>query len=173
VRLQVAPEIVSFDDLVHGAQSFDVAADVGDFVLQRADGVAAYQLAVAIDDARMGMTHVIRGDDLLSSTPRQILVLRAIGASSPLYGHVPLLLGEDGHRLAKRGGSLTLQALRANGVSPEALTGFLARTAGLGEGSPVRAHELIPDFDIRRLPTSPTKVTERDLALLARGRSPQ
>jgi glutamyl-tRNA synthetase len=173
VRFRVPPGAVSFTDLVHGEQTFDVGAEVGDFVLRRADGVAAYQLAVAVDDARMGITHVIRGDDLLSSTPRQLLILGALDAPAPTYGHVPLLLGEDGHRLAKRGGALTLQALRARGVSPQAIIGFLAHTAGLGDGHAVSASELVPQFDLRRLATAPATVTERALGILAEATGPQ
>ncbi len=166
VRLRVDEGRVAFDDLVHGPQSFDVAAETGDFVIQRADGVAAYQLAVALDDVSMGITRVVRGDDLLASTPRQILVDRALGLTPPSYGHLPLLLGEDGHRLAKRGGALTLQALRVRGARPEKIVGLLARSAGLAVDGAVHAHELVRAFRLDQIAIEPRTITENDLANL-------
>ncbi len=166
VRLRVEPGEVSFDDLVHGPQRFDVSAAVGDVVLQRADGVAAYQLAVAMDDAAMCVTRVVRGDDLLSSTPRQLLVYRALGLTPPEFAHVPLLVGEDGHRLAKRGGDLSLAALRARGVSAEQIVGFLAATLGLSDGRPVRSAELVRGFSLAALPRTPAVVKSQDIAAL-------
>jgi glutamyl-tRNA synthetase len=165
-RLVVGPGSAPFLDLLHGPQSFDVAAAVGDFIVARADGVAAYQLAVMLDDALMGVTRVMRGDDLLASTPRQLLVARALGLTPPAYGHVPLMLGEDGHRLAKRGGALSLQALRAAGVRPEAVVGFLARSAGLEIPGPVSARELVRGFSLDRLSRRPAVVTGRDIEAL-------
>ena len=166
VRLKVEPGLVAFDDLVAGPQAFDVSASAGDFVIQRADGVAAYQLAVAVDDAAMAITHVVRGDDLLASTPRQLLVYRALELPAPAFGHVPLVVGAEGERLAKRGGGLTLEALRARGVAPERVVGFLARSAGLGEGEALAAGELVSGFRIDRLLRAPARVTEDDLAAL-------
>jgi glutamyl-tRNA synthetase len=168
VRLRVDPAAVAFTDLVHGPVAFDVGATVGDFVIRRMDGVAAYQLAVAYDDSVQGITHVLRGDDLLPSAPRQLLVLRALGLRAPTYAHVPLLVGADGHRLAKRSGSLTLQFLRHRSISPEAVLGLLARTAGLGDGSPVSLDELRGAWSLEHLPRSPAVLTEAALeALLA------
>lgn len=167
LRLRVEAGVSTFDDLIHGPRSYDISQEVGDFVIRRADGVAAYQLAVAVDDALMQMTRVVRADDLLSSTPRQLLVMRALGFDPPRYGHVPLLVGEDGHRLAKRGGALTLQALRAQGVSPEAIVGFLAQTFGMGDGRPVAARELVQGFRLNAIPREPTVVREADIAQLA------
>ncbi|MFM2152391.1 MAG: hypothetical protein RL199_826 [Pseudomonadota bacterium] len=166
VRLVVETGSLAFDDLVHGRKTFDVAASVGDFIVSRADGVAAYQLAVVLDDALMGVTRVVRGDDLLSSAPRQLMVARALGISEPAYGHVPLLVGEDGHRLAKRGGALSLQALRAQGVRPETVVGFLARTAGFAVDEPLTARSLVAGFSLGRLSREPSVVTERDIAAL-------
>ncbi len=165
VRLRVDAGSVSFVDRVAGAQSFDVAA-AGDFVMQRADGVAAYQLAVAVDDAAMGITRVVRGDDLLSSTPRQLLVYRALGLPPPEFAHVPLLVGADGQRLAKRGGALALGALRARGVRPERLVGWLAATAGVGDGQAAQPGELVAGFRIDRVVREPAVVTESALAEL-------
>jgi glutamyl-tRNA synthetase len=166
VRLRVEPGLVTFRDLVAGEQAFDVAEASGDVVIARADGVAAYQLAVAVDDAAMRMSHVLRGDDLLPSTPRQLLVYRALGLETPAFAHVPLMVGEDGHRLAKRGGALTLEALRERGVRPETVVGFLAATAGLGDGGPVRAAELVAGFALSKVARTPSVVTGRDIARL-------
>lgn len=166
IRLRVEPGEVCFDDLFAGAQRFDVSEAVGDFVIRRVDGVASYQLAVALDDSLMKMTRVVRGDDLLSSTPRQILVLRALGLPLPTYAHIPLLVGEDGHRLAKRGGSLTLRALRERGVSAERVVGLLARSAGLDTPTEVRAEELVSGFSLTRVSRSPTVLTEAEVDAL-------
>lgn len=102
IRLRVAPaSVVSFDDTLRGPQRQDVHAVVGDFVLRRADGCWAYQMAVVVDDAAQGITEVVRGADLLDSTARQILLQRALGLPTPTYTHLPLLLGTDGRKLSK------------------------------------------------------------------------
>jgi glutamyl-Q tRNA(Asp) synthetase len=101
-RLAVPPGLVSFDDRVVGAIAQDVATDVGDFVIRRVDGFTAYQLAVVVDDAHQGITDVVRGADLLWSTPRQIILQRLLGYSTPRYAHVPLVYDADGHKLSKR-----------------------------------------------------------------------
>ena len=154
VRLRVEPEVVSFVDAVHGAQADDVAATIGDFVIRRADGVTAYQLAVVVDDAAMAITDVLRGDDLLGSTGRQLLLYRALGLVAPRFAHVPLVLGADGARLAKRHGAATL-ADRDEPVS--ATLALLAHSLGLARGRDrVRAaHELLGEFDPARLPSEP------------------
>jgi glutamyl-tRNA synthetase len=148
LRFRVPEGAVSFDDGLCGRVDHDVSAVVGDFVVKRADGAYAYQLAAAVDDARMGMTHVLRGDDLLLSTPRQILIQNALGLRAPRYFHVPLLLSPDGRKLAKRNGDETLSALRARGVSPGRLISALARSCGFA--SPLEAHprELVASFDL-------------------------
>jgi len=145
-------------DLLHGAFVQDVAREVGDFVVLRNDGVPSYQLAVVVDDADTGITHVLRGDDLLGSTPRQIQLCEALGLPVPVYAHVPLLLGPDGKRLAKRAGTPSLADLRDRGVPPERLVGLLAGWAGLGDGHPVGLRDLIPRFALDRLPRAPIAV---------------
>ena len=157
-RFRVEPGATAFEDLVHGPTAQDVAAAVGDFVVMRADGVASYQLAVVVDDAAQGVTHVLRADDLLSSTPRQILLGRALGLPVPRYAHVPLVLGPDGKRLAKRDGRWTVHGLRAAGVAPEAVVGALAASCGLGDGSPLTARALVKDFSLERLPRQPSSI---------------
>jgi glutamyl-tRNA synthetase len=166
IRLRVEPGEVAFTDLVAGPQAFDVGTTVGDFVIRRADGVAAYQLAVAYDDSDLGMTRVVRGGDLLASTSRQLLVYRALGLVPPAFAHVPLMMGEDGHRLAKRGGALSVAELRAKGVTPERLVGFLSRTAGIGDGAPVSARALVDGFALDRIARAPAVVTTRDIEAL-------
>ena len=152
LRFIVPPGEIAFDDLLHGTRAYSPAAETGDFVVRRKDGVAAYQLAVVVDDAAMGITHVVRGDDLLSSTPRQLLVYRALGLTPPAWIHVPLMLGPDGERLSKRHGAVTLREHRESGVRPAALVGRLAATVGLAEdGEEVMPEELIARFSLERL----------------------
>lgn len=153
LRLAVQPGVISFDDLHAGYISQDIAKEIGDFVVRRSDGVHAYQLAVVVDDAAMGITHVLRGDDLLNSTPRQLLLYRLLGLIAPKFTHVPLLVDLDGHRLSKRQQALSIAALRANGVKAEAIIGYLAFKAQLlDKYQPVKATELIGSFDITKLP---------------------
>ncbi|MGZ6036431.1 MAG: tRNA glutamyl-Q(34) synthetase GluQRS, partial [Myxococcaceae bacterium] len=147
-----------FRDRVHGTFVQDVAAEVGDFVVLRNDGVPSYQLAVVVDDAATGITRVLRGDDLLASTPRQIQLCEALGLPVPAYAHVPLLLGPDGKRLAKRAGTPSLGELRDRAVPRERLIGLLAGWAGLADGGPVSVEELVPGFTLDRLPRQPIPV---------------
>lgn len=120
-RFRVEPGIVPWTDRRLGAQAQDVAAEVGDFVLKRADGLFAYQLGVVVDDADQGITHVVRGEDLADNTPRQILLQRALGVPTPVYLHTPLVLGPNGEKLSKQNGAAPLElsdplaALRAAG----------------------------------------------------------
>lgn len=157
-RFRVEPGVERFEDAVHGAVSQDVAAEVGDFVIRRIDGVASYQLAVVVDDALAGITHVLRGEDLLSSTARQLQLQRALGYPRPEYAHVPLLMQADGKRLAKREGASTVAGLRALGRSPEQVLGQLAAWSGLGEGAPVSARELVQGFSLAQVKRGPTVV---------------
>jgi glutamyl-tRNA synthetase len=121
---------------------------VGDFVLRRSDGVASYQLAVVVDDIASGVTDVLRGDDLLGSTPRQLLLYAALGAPPPRYAHVPLLLSETGERLAKRAGGTTVQEHRERGVDPSALVSWLARSVGLACGGTATPASLLDGFSL-------------------------
>jgi glutamyl-tRNA synthetase len=163
LRFRVTRGSECFLDAVHGPVSQDVEAVVGDFVVRRNDGVASYQLAVVVDDADLQVTHVLRGEDLLASTPRQLQLARALGLSVPRYAHVPLLLGPDGKRLAKRNGPPSLSELRQRGVPPERLLGLLAGWAGLGDGVPVSLPELLAAFSLARLPHSAVRLTTKDV----------
>jgi glutamyl-tRNA synthetase len=144
IRLRVPQgAIVRFDDAICGSVEEDVGRSAGDFVLRRGDGVFAYQLVVAIDDAEMGVSHVVRADDLLGSTARQMLLMRLLGhTSAPTYAHVPLVLATEGERLAKRTRGATVRELAEQGVRPEAIVGELAR--GLGLVPPERQGSLSP-----------------------------
>jgi glutamyl-tRNA synthetase len=127
VRFRVPPgREVAFTDLVRGPQAI-ATAEIGDFVICRADGVAAFLFANALDDALMGVTRVLRGEDHLANTPRQILLLEALGLTAPDYGHLALITGPDGRPLAKREGGASLRALRETGYRPEAVVNHLAR----------------------------------------------
>lgn len=149
VRFQVSAGQVRFRDLFAGPQEFSAQAQLGHFVIRRADGLYAYQLAVTVDDAAMGITEVVRGADLLPSTAAQLLLYRALGLTPPAFAHVPLLLDAAGGRLAKRRGSLTLHELKRAGVSPEAVVGQLAASLGLvPAGATVSPRELLPDFNL-------------------------
>jgi glutamyl-tRNA synthetase len=135
---------VSFVDGVLGEIESDVGATCGDFVLRRGDGLFAYHLAVVVDDLAMGITDVVRGADLLSSTARQILLMRLLGARDvPRYAHVPLVLAADGARLAKRDPHAIVRELRAEGVAPEAILGALAHGLGISDdASPANARDI-------------------------------
>jgi glutamyl-tRNA synthetase len=131
LRFRVEPGTVSFTDRVFGRQSEDPAETVGDFVLQRRDGLFAYQLAVVVDDLAMGISEVVRGADLLASTARQIRLIQALGGEVPDYAHVPLVVNAASEKLSKRDHGLTLGELRAAGVEPTVLLGTLAWSLGL------------------------------------------
>ena len=151
-RVEVPEETASFVDRIQGPFSQNLARECGDFILRRSDGVYAYQLAVVVDDAAMGVTQVVRGSDLLDSTPRQLWLQEELGLPHPEYGHVPLLLAPDGRRLAKRNRDQELGALQNQYTAPE-LVGRLAHLAGLiPEPAPVTPAELVPLFSWEKLP---------------------
>jgi glutamyl-tRNA synthetase len=131
LRARVPSEVVSYEDAIAGPVSQRLDRDVGDFVLRRGDGAFAYQLAVVVDDLSMSVTDVVRGADLVPSTPRQIWIARALGGRPPRYAHVPLVVGPGGSRLEKRTRGATIRELREGGVSPEKIIGTLAHGLGL------------------------------------------
>ena len=149
---------VAFDDGVYGRVVYPPGAG-GDFVVRRADGIFAYQLAVVADDADMGVTHVLRGADLLDSTPRQLWLYEALGRTPPSFAHVPLLCDDTGERLSKRQKSLAAAALREGGMPAEALVGALAWSAGLiDRPEPLRPVDLIDAFSLTKLPRAPVRL---------------
>ena len=153
LRLRAAGVHVAFTDRLLG----DRSGVVDDFVVRRGDGTPAYNLAVVVDDALQGVGQVVRGSDLVDSTPRQLLLAELLGLKAPTYAHVPLVLGPDGARLAKRHGAVTLADRERLGETPEDVVAWMARSVGLADGNEqVSAEELIQRFDPSRLPTEPT-----------------
>lgn len=155
LRFRLAEPSPGFEDAVHGWSGPGLTG--GDFVVRRADGLHAYQLAVVVDDAAMAITEVVRGDDLLTSTPRQIALYRALELPEPAWLHVPLVLGPDGRRLSKRHGAVTIADYREAGWSPERVLGMLAASLDLAPSNAERAAvDLIGTFDPARIPRDPT-----------------
>ena len=151
-RVQVPDEEIAFTDGHLGRYAENLARDCGDFYLRRADGVFAYQLAVVVDDALMGVTEVVRGSDLLSSTPRQLWLYRELGLTAPQFYHLPLLLAPDGRRLSKRDGDQSLENLRAR-YTPQEIIGKLAYVCGLQDTpAPASPQELVPGFSWDKVP---------------------
>lgn len=153
LRLRADGRAIRFRDELAG----EVAGVVDDVVLRRNDGVPAYNLAVVVDDAAQGVTQVVRGDDLLSSTPRQILLQELLGYERPAYLHVPLVVDEEGRRLAKRAGlPLTLAELTESGVAADAVRDWIATSLGMALAGPHATFGgLVSQFDPRRIPTGP------------------
>jgi glutamyl-tRNA synthetase len=169
-RFRVPDEPVEWVDLVLGEQRLDLRRLGGDFVVARSGVGPSYQLAVVHDDATMGVTEVIRGDDLVPSTPRQILLYRALGWKQPDFGHVPLAVAPDGRRLAKRDGSIKLATLRAAGVDPRSLVGWIARSCGLvDEIVDAPPSVWIDQFKLSALPLETWVVRPEAVAELVRG----
>ena len=153
VRLMVPDETVSFTDGHYGSQSVNLAEQVGDFIIRRRDGAWAYQLAVVVDDALMGVTEVVRGRDLLLSSPQQLYIARLLGLPSPQFVHLPLLCNTAGQRLSKRDRSLDMEALRSRYTAAD-ITGMLAQFMGLTSGlEPLTPDELLPLFSWTKIPT--------------------
>jgi glutamyl-tRNA synthetase len=155
VRFEVPDGVVEFEDQIAGVKRFEVRRELGDFVIAKADGTPAYQLAVVVDDAERGVDRVVRGDDLLDSTPRQMLVYRALGMGEriPRYWHLPLVVGEDGRRLAKRHGDTRLATYRERGVEAERVVALLARWCGMtGVGEGATAADLVKSFRLENVP---------------------
>ena len=164
-RFVVEPgTVVSFDDAFAGHYEQNVSETLGDFPLARDEFGAGYTLACTVDDLLMGVTEVVRGDDLLAATPAQILLARALskavdGCRLPSYCHVPLVVGRDGRRLAKRHGDTRIATYRAEGKPPEEILGFLAASCGWAErGERVTLRELLPRFDMGTIPREPFMV---------------
>jgi glutamyl-tRNA synthetase len=158
LRVALPDRTIALEDRLCGGVSQRLAADVGDIIVRRSDGLFAYQLAVVVDDAADGISEVVRGDDLLGSTPRQVALQHMLGLPTPAYAHVPLVLGPDGERLAKRHGPVSLRELRERGVTPERLVGRLAALSGIGGGEPVRPGDLVAEFRLENVTREPARV---------------
>lgn len=160
LRLRVPDEELAFTDGHMGRYGENLARDCGDFLLRRSDGLWAYQLAVVVDDAAMGVTEVVRGADLLSSTPRQLLLYRLLDLPAPAFFHLPLLLAPDGRRLSKRDADAGLDALRDR-CPPEEILGKLAYLAGFNPSAAPRAAEaLLRDFSWDKVPREDIRLPE-------------
>ena len=158
MRFRVPAGEVVFEDQFAGMQRYDVARDLGDFVIAKSDGTPAYQLAVVVDDAQMNVSHIVRGDDLLDSTPRQILLYRALKLDDriPQYCHLPLITGTDGRRLAKRHGDTRLMTYHENGITSGAVLALLANWCGIETGDTVEhPRDLLENFTLSRLGRGP------------------
>ncbi len=183
-RLRVHPGPVAFTDLIAGPQSLDVSAETGDFPITRFTPPPstaienqkskienppppAYQLACVVDDHAMAIDLVIRGDDLLPSTPRQLLLYHALGYAPPRFAHVPLVIGLDGKRLAKRHGESRIAQFRAAGIPPERIVGWAAwRSGQLATPREISARDLLPKFDLAQLPRERVILNDDDLTIL-------
>ena len=165
-RVKVPDKLWKFRDLLQGGYAENLIKDCGDFVVRRADGVFVYQLAVTVDDGESEVTEVVRGMDLLSSAPRQMYLQELFGFRHPQYGHVPMLLAPDGRRLSKRDKDLDLGQLQKH-MTPEALLGILAHSAGITESSaPISAVELASVFSWDKMQAEDICLTASDLHFL-------
>lgn len=159
-RFRVGAASPAFLDGFRGFSHVDLTQVGGDFVVWKSAGTPAYQLAVVVDDAAQGITEVVRGDDLVPSTPRQLLLYEALGLTPPAFVHVPLVVGPDGRRLAKRHGDTRLASLRQAGVPANALIGLLAWSCGwLDRIEPIGALDLLPLFRLDSVPSRPFVLT--------------
>ncbi len=161
-RFRAPAGLFTFNDLLFGSLSEDVAVAVGDFVVKRADGPFAYQLAVVVDDAEQGVTGVVRGADLLSSTARQIALQRALGLPTPSYAHLPLVLGPDGEKLGKRDGALPLESLDDARVHETLALALRILGQRPADGTPRETlEEAVRRFEPRAIPRQPWQAPAR------------
>lgn len=154
-----APEFaeIVFEDLLRGKIVFP-PDEVDDFIILRSDGTPTYQFAVVIDDITMGVTHVIRGDDHISNTPKQLIIYQALSATPPKFAHIPMVLGPDGARLSKRHGARSILEYREEGYLPQAVVNYLARLGwGYGDQEYFTMEELIEKFDLSKVNLSPAR----------------
>jgi glutamyl-tRNA synthetase len=164
LRFQVpSGRILEFEDLVHGPQRF-LSDDIGDFIIRRADGSAAFFFSNAVDDAEMGVTHVLRGEDHLTNTPRQRLIIEALGLTPPAYGHLALVVGDDGGRLSKRHGATTVRELRERGYLPLPILNLLFRLGhSSAEHGVLSLTAMAAAFDPKHLGRSPARFDAQQL----------
>ena len=166
-RIRTPDSTTVFEDAFAGVQEFNVQQTVGDFLVATKSGLTSYQLAVVVDDVRQGIDQIVRGDDLLASTPRQMLLYERLHYTTlPTYTHLPLVIGEDGRRLAKRHGDSRLTHYREQGIAPERVLGLLAEWCGLGPRRELSLDEFLNGFNISRLSHDPVVFTEADDAWL-------
>ena len=154
---------IQFDDLIKGKQSFDTI-DLDDFIVKKTDGTPSFMFANAVDDSLMGITCVLRGEDHLSNTPRQLALLDALELPNPKFAHLPLFLGHDGSPLSKRNGSLSISELREKGYIPSAILNYLVRVGHLNNDNNIKSIDELADFlDIGSISSSPSKFDQNQL----------
>lgn len=170
LRFRVAPGERIVEDGFAGTRCYDPAREVGDFLIARRNGSPAYQLAVVVDDMLAGVTEVVRGDDLLPSTARQLLLFEALGERPPAYYHVPLVCDATGRRLAKRENDLGLRDLREAGVDPRAVVEWVAQCSGFAHVQRPRAIDLVTEFALERVPKAPVRLLPTDLGRIRAAR---
>ncbi|MGB9682120.1 MAG: glutamate--tRNA ligase [bacterium] len=170
IRFKIPPDThFIVDDIVRGRIDFDVNAITGDFIILRSDGMPTYNFAVVIDDYLMSITHVIRGEDHLSNTPRQLLIYRAIGAEPPRFAHLSMIVGSDHSKLSKREGSFSLKDLREQGFIPEGVINYLALLGWSPKGEEIKTREeLIKEFSLEEVSPSPAAYDEAKLRWINR-----
>ena len=178
-RFITNPQTITFHDKIHGPQSFNPANSVGDFVIWTKRAQPAYQLAVVVDDHRQNVTHIVRGDDLLDSTARQLLIYRSLGyAPEPNYYHLPLVVGTDGRRLAKRHGDTRINQYKKQAIPPEAIVGLLHHLSTQHHNTPnkqpepMSADDFAKAFSLDTMPTTPVVLTKDAERLHARTTPP-
>ncbi len=169
LRFVVRDGPVEIVDELQGSRTYDIARDVGDFPIYRRAQSPAYQLAVVVDDARQGVTEIVRGDDLLESAARQALLQEALGLPRPRWWHVPLVTDATGRRLAKRSDDVSLASLREAGTDPRTVVGWVARRSGIPAGRPSHPEQFLDLFAMTAVPREPVAVLPRDLAELGLG----
>ncbi|MGC4031544.1 MAG: tRNA glutamyl-Q(34) synthetase GluQRS [Tepidisphaeraceae bacterium] len=165
LRFAMPDMAFEFRDDFAGVRRFDLATQIGDFVLAKPDGTPSYQLAVVVDDHDAGVTQVVRGDDLLDSVPRQAMLYHALGWDDalPNYTHLPLVLGPDGRRLAKRHGDTRLSTYRAAGVSADRMRAVLGEWLGVECGETLSPQQFLEQFEITRMSREPVNLLRNDL----------
>jgi len=166
-RLLVPEGELTLDDGFAGRRTWNVARDVGDFLIAKRDKAPAYQLAVVVDDAAQGVTEVLRGDDLLSSAARQWYVQQALELPHPAWFHLPLVTDASGRRLAKREADLSLAELRARGTDPRAIVAWVAQSTGIAAGERISAAELVSTFQLSSVPHEPVALSATALAKMS------
>lgn len=164
LRFLIPDKIVRIEDGIQGVHEYNAKKTIGDFPLSRRIGMPAYQLSVVVDDARQGVTEIVRGADLLESSARQWLLQDALGLPHPRWWHVPLVTDESGRRLAKRSDDFSLARLRAAGTDPRQIVAWAARSSGIDMPSQAHAQDVIARFDMASLPHSEVRLTRGDLA---------
>lgn len=163
LRFAIPQTVIEFVDLVKGPQKFN-SDDIGDFIIRRADGSSSFMFCNAIDDSLMEVTHVIRGEDHLSNTPRQLMILQTLKLRAPHYGHLSLITGEDGGKLSKRGGSFSLHDLREEGFLPKAVLNYLARLSHTYDSQELLSFaDLAENFQLERISRSSARFDHNQL----------